>query len=309
MQYFKHMSNMRHDVKVRRLISRYGLEGYGLYCLIIEAITEKLTTENPTPDLQETCDDMACFYNGNSAKIDEIVHFMINQGLLEVDSLSKRVTCNKIYKFLEASQTRSDQIRDMIKNYKFHHDELTAPNFSSQTVSDKSDRTRTEQNRTRTEQEAESADSEHSEPQVKSTLEGSEAHHLANLLYTEHLKHDPKFLAGKDVKKTLLRWAGDIEKLIRIDQRSPEEVERVIRWCQADNFWKSNILSGGTLREKFDRLFMACGSRRQPQRQQSNMIPNSNQQWLEQNRAKLESKAPPGGSKTAHLEVDDSNIF
>ena len=137
MQYFKHMSNMRHDSKIKRLINKYGLEGYGLYCLITESITEKLSTESPIPELEDTCDDIAEFYNGNSAKIDEMVHFMISQGLFEIDLLSGRVTCLKIFKFLEASQTRSEAIRSMIKNYK----DITAlPPPMSETVTDNHDR-------------------------------------------------------------------------------------------------------------------------------------------------------------------------
>ena len=62
---------MRHDVKIKRVISKYGLEGYGLYNLALESITESLSTASPLPDLQETCEDIAEFYNGNTAKINE----------------------------------------------------------------------------------------------------------------------------------------------------------------------------------------------------------------------------------------------
>ncbi len=48
MQYFKHQANMRHDIKIKRLINKYGLEGYGLYNLIVESITESLSTAEPT---------------------------------------------------------------------------------------------------------------------------------------------------------------------------------------------------------------------------------------------------------------------
>ena len=135
MQYFKHMGVMRHDPKIKRLINRYGIEGYGLYNLILETITENLTTEKPIPDIQETYVDLAEFYNGNSAHVEEMVNFMVNQGLLEFDDISHRIICNKIYKFLEQSQTRSPQIRELIKSWK----------GMSDTVPDIYDRTRTEQ--------------------------------------------------------------------------------------------------------------------------------------------------------------------
>ena len=118
MQYFKHMSNMRHDIKIKRVISKYGLEGYGLYNLILESITENLTTDSPNPDLQESCADIAEFYNGDTTKINEIAAFMMNQGLFELDEVTSRILCTKLYKFLEASQTRSEKIREMIKKYK-----------------------------------------------------------------------------------------------------------------------------------------------------------------------------------------------
>ena len=139
MIYFKHMSNMRHDIKIKRLISKYGIEGYGLYNLILESIVEGISTDSPLPDLQETCEDLAEFYNGNTAKIDEIVRFMISQGLFEVEELTGKILCMKIYKFLEQSQTRSKAIRELIGKYK------TATN-----VCDKSDRieeNRIEENR------------------------------------------------------------------------------------------------------------------------------------------------------------------
>jgi len=50
------------------------------------------------------------------------------------------------------------------------------------------------------------------------------------------------------------KWKSDLEKLIRIDKRSVEDVELVIRWCQQDSFWYKNIRSPAKLREKFDRL-------------------------------------------------------
>lgn len=77
---------------------------------------------------------------------------------------------------------------------------------------------------------------------------------LATLLMTEHRKTDEKFLIGKE-RDTLQRWAADIDKLIRLDKRTPDEIRRVIVWSQSPGcFWVSNILSGAKLREKFSQL-------------------------------------------------------
>lgn len=49
-------------------------------------------------------------------------------------------------------------------------------------------------------------------------------------------------------------WLAEMDRLMRIDGRSAEEVEACIRWCQADSFWRANILSPRKLRMKFDQM-------------------------------------------------------
>ena len=116
MKWFKHKANMRHDVKLKRVIAKYGLEGYGLYNLIIESIVESLETESPLPILQDNVEDIAMFYNANSSHVAEMVSYMANQGLFDFTD-NKEIVCVKVYKHLQASQTRSEQIRKLIASY------------------------------------------------------------------------------------------------------------------------------------------------------------------------------------------------
>lgn len=51
------------------------------------------------------------------------------------------------------------------------------------------------------------------------------------------------------------KWSKEIDLLHRKDNRSYENIEKIIRWCQQDTFWKANILSTHKLREKFDSLY------------------------------------------------------
>lgn len=82
-----------------------------------------------------------------------------------------------------------------------------------------------------------------------------EADRLALLLLELHRKIDPKYLNDPEkAKSAVARWSKDIDLLIRRDGRTPEEVERVLRWAKADSFWSSNILSGDSLRENFPKL-------------------------------------------------------
>ena len=50
------------------------------------------------------------------------------------------------------------------------------------------------------------------------------------------------------------KWAEDINKIHRIDGRTYEQIEYMIRWTQKDSFWSQNILSASKLREKFNDL-------------------------------------------------------
>ncbi|HRC81360.1 MAG TPA: hypothetical protein PLF27_08230, partial [Sedimentibacter sp.] len=48
--------------------------------------------------------------------------------------------------------------------------------------------------------------------------------------------------------------AYDIDLMMRIDCRSPDEIRQLIDWSHRNPFWKANILSPGKLREKWDTL-------------------------------------------------------
>ena len=118
MQWFKHMSNMSNNLSVKRLIRKYGLEGYGLYCYIVERIVYNLSTNDPMPNLDYTCDDIADETGLDVRKVNDIANFMINEGLLSIDEITTQLQCVKVYKYLESSQTRSPKIRQMIDNFK-----------------------------------------------------------------------------------------------------------------------------------------------------------------------------------------------
>lgn len=51
---------------------------------------------------------------------------------------------------------------------------------------------------------------------------------------------------------TIARWALSIDKLNRIDAMTWQEIEVMIKWCQADPFWSRNILGADNLRDKWD---------------------------------------------------------
>lgn len=78
---------------------------------------------------------------------------------------------------------------------------------------------------------------------------------LANLLFTLH--RDNFDASYKVNPANIEKWASDIEKLNRIDKRTWEEIETIIRWVKyPGQFWAPNIMSGSKLREKFPTLLV-----------------------------------------------------
>ena len=54
-----------------------------------------------------------------------------------------------------------------------------------------------------------------------------------------------------------LCWISEIEKAMRIDGRSKNDLIEIIDWVYTDGeFWVSNILSGKKLREKYEQMYM-----------------------------------------------------
>lgn len=64
-------------------------------------------------------------------------------------------------------------------------------------------------------------------------------------------------------------WRDAARLMIDKDGRTEAEIRQAIDWCQSHHFWRTNVLSMPTLREKFDRLRkVAIGeAQRQPSRQ------------------------------------------
>lgn len=50
------------------------------------------------------------------------------------------------------------------------------------------------------------------------------------------------------------KWANDIRLLREQDKRSHREICELFKWANADSFWRVNVLSPATLRDKWDSL-------------------------------------------------------
>jgi hypothetical protein len=76
---------------------------------------------------------------------------------------------------------------------------------------------------------------------------------LASLLRQRILENNSR---ARITEKHVVAWGRQADRMIRVDDRTVEEISALIEWSQRDPFWRTVILSMKKLREKFDQLTM-----------------------------------------------------
>jgi len=76
---------------------------------------------------------------------------------------------------------------------------------------------------------------------------------FVDLLIEKMLQNDEKAKVPTTDKKRE-NWANDFRLLIEEDKRPPEEVRKILIWCQDDGFWQGNILSAAKFRKQYPAL-------------------------------------------------------
>ena len=79
------------------------------------------------------------------------------------------------------------------------------------------------------------------------------------VILSRHLFQWVKKNEPKAKEPNFQTWAVHMDRLIRIDSRTEDEIRQVIDKCQKDTFWSSNILSTDKLRQKFPSLALKFG--------------------------------------------------
>ena len=72
---------------------------------------------------------------------------------------------------------------------------------------------------------------------------------LSRMLFDSILEIRPKYK-----KPNFQKWADEVEKMIRIDNRDIKEIQDVIMWISQDSFEKKTVLSTAKLRKRYDDL-------------------------------------------------------
>jgi len=126
MKWFSHEARASRDVKLRKLLMKYGYEGYGLYWYCLENICLGL---EPDLSFELEQDSAILAHEGNmdTLKVEECMEYMVGLELFDINE-SGVISCMKLAKFLGESSTRNNKLKGIIREAKGKD--------NSQTVSD-----------------------------------------------------------------------------------------------------------------------------------------------------------------------------
>lgn len=167
---------------------------------------------------------------------------------------------NKVYRFFRLLEkcdmiaTKSEQLttRLTVCNYERYDPKQNAGGTANRTQIER------RQNADRTQPDTDNNVNNANNGKNDKYSPNSDEFRLSKLLLDLILQRKPDYK-----KPNLQKWAVHIDRLIRLDKRTPEQIEAVIKWCQADSGdgtwagWQDNILSTAKLREKIDKLELA----------------------------------------------------
>lgn len=101
--YFPHFSNARNDKKLKRARKELGIEGYGIFFMLLEVLREESDFKYPLKDIDLLADD----FNTSEQKVRTII---ANYELFEVDE-EQRFFSSKFIEFLQPYITMKEQRR------------------------------------------------------------------------------------------------------------------------------------------------------------------------------------------------------
>ena len=127
MKWFKHDADASSDAKIRKLIMKYGTDGYAIYFHCLELIVGNISESNITFELEHDAeiiaDTLRVVGKSNLSAVDyvgEIMRYMVFLGLFE--SYENHITCYKLRKRLDSSMSSSPKMRSLITKARESHD-------------------------------------------------------------------------------------------------------------------------------------------------------------------------------------------
>lgn len=115
MKYFTHMTNLRFTPDSRKMIKKFGLEGYGLYVVFLETAAETVSTKTVDPRLSEGIEDLADYFHKDSKDIAEMAAYALAENIIQMDG--EHIICKKVHELLDEYLSKSSVMRSSLEEY------------------------------------------------------------------------------------------------------------------------------------------------------------------------------------------------
>lgn len=129
MNWYKHDTDALSDAKVKKLILKYGTDGYAVYFHCLELIAGDIKETNLTFELEHDSEIIAdnlkikgTPQQSGIDRVNEIMRYIVDVGLF--DESNNKIFCFKLLKRLDLSMTSSTKLRELISFAKENHDKV-----------------------------------------------------------------------------------------------------------------------------------------------------------------------------------------
>ena len=202
-------------------------------------------------------DYFADFFGLSKDRISKVINNLVKRGFISSELKYKKGTCiveKRVLKISRWYKATSKKNRTVGKN----NDTPTGEN-NSRTLVENAEENKLENKLNSSSQIFEEPKIDDNDVKKKKIFEAdSDPYLLAKFLEKCITENNPKFPQNESQRQ---RWAKDFDLMIRRDKIDADDIAEVIDWCQNDSFWRSNILSGKKVREKYQQLRMRIESR------------------------------------------------
>lgn len=111
LSYFKHEITMRNDPKMKVVRAKYGDEGYAVYCMLLEYLSEKEMLQAPFDD--DELEIMAVDFDKNVDRLRELIGFFTKKRIELIQIDEGFIRCRQLDK--RAKSVFDDRRRDLLK--------------------------------------------------------------------------------------------------------------------------------------------------------------------------------------------------
>jgi hypothetical protein len=250
LDYFSHDTDAVNDEKMEIFRSVYGNDGYAFYFIILE---RTYRTENATIDLSKNV-----FVIGLAKKLmitTEKFHEMLETAFelemfnRELYEAEKKLTSNGIQKRFEDVMNQRNQWKK--KKSKDNQEFSTEKTNDDYEFSPEKTIGKTRQRKGNMKGKENEKEIENKKSDVEKVF-SDDVLFLNHLLISKIKNNNPQAKQPSNVNQ----WNDAIRLMIESDGYTKEQIEKMIQYCQSDEFWKSNILSAKKLREKAGTLVL-----------------------------------------------------